>query len=129
MKPIRIAQEGMGPTEGYSREEEKFDRRTDKENRLLMKYLKKQAKKTGKSESELLLETLQNMEGFEGFKEKRKMLGGLAGMAGLGLASQVIPAVARMRKRRPGGFTPQGASTHQTNLIERLFPGLFGLDG
>ena len=45
MKPIRIAQEGMGPTEGYSREEEKFDRRTDKENRLLMKYLKKQAKK------------------------------------------------------------------------------------
>ena len=82
MKPIRKAQEGMGPTEGYSRKEEKFDRRTDRENRLLMKFLKKQARKTGKSESELLLETLQNMEGFENFKERRKMLGGLAGGGG-----------------------------------------------
>ena len=126
MKPIRKAQEGMGPTEGYSRKEEKFDRRTDKENRLLMKFLKKQARKTGKSESELLLETLQNMEGFENFKERRKMLGGLAGMAGLGLAGQVIPAVARMRSRTPGGFIPEN---QQTNLLERLFPGLFGLDG
>ena len=126
MKPIRKAQEGMGPTEGYSREEEKFDRRTDRENRLLMKFLKKQARKTGKSESELLLETLQNMEGFENFKERRKMLGGLAGMAGLGLASQIIPAVSRMRKRTPGGFIPEN---QQTNLLERLLPGLFGLDG
>ena len=126
MKPIRKAQEGMGPTEGYSRKEERFDRRTDRENRLLMKYLKKQARKTGKSEAELLLETLQNMEGFQNFKDRRKMLGGLAGMAGLGLAGQIIPAVARMRSRTPGGFIPEN---QQTNLLERLFPGLFGLDG
>jgi hypothetical protein len=126
MKPIRKAQEGMGPTEGYSRKEEKFDRRTDRENRLLMKYLKKQARKTGKSEAELLLETLQNMEGFQNFKDRRKMLGGLAGMAGLGLVGQIIPAVARMRSRTPGGFIPEN---QQTNLLERLFPGLFGLDG
>ena len=126
MKPIRKAQEGMGPTEGYSRKEERFDRRTDKENRLLMKYLKKQARKTGKSEAELLLETLQNMEGFQNFKDRRKMLGGLAGMAGLGLVGQIIPAVARMRSRTPGGFIPEN---QQTNLLERLFPGLFGLDG
>ena len=126
MKPIRKAQEGMGPTEGYSRKEERFDRRTDKENRLLMKYLKKQARKTVKSEAELLLETLQNMEGFQNFKDRRKMLGGLAGMAGLGLVGQIIPAVARMRSRTPGGFIPEN---QQTNLLERLFPGLFGLDG
>jgi hypothetical protein len=136
MRPIRKAQEGMGPTEGNPpltnkqiRENERFQRRADKNNRLLMKYLKKQTRKGGPEGVEGLLQVLQDPEGFEDFKERRKMIGGAAGMAGLGLLGQLIPAISRMRRRLPGGFTPQGAQTQQTNLLERLFPGLFGIDG
>jgi hypothetical protein len=139
MRPIRKAQEGMGPAgngDGYDyepsltnkeiRENERFQRKAEKEDRLLKKYLKKQGKKTDSPEIDILLKTLQDPQAFEDFKNRRKMVGGLAGMAGLGVLGQLIPAISRMRGRLPGRFTPQGASTHQTNLIERLFPGLFG---
>jgi hypothetical protein len=111
------------------RENERFQRRANKENRLLNKYLEKQERRGGPEGVEGLLQTLQNPEGFEDFKERRKMLKQLALMGGTALAGSLIPAISRMRKRLPGGFTPQGASTHQTNIWERLFPGLFGTDG
>lgn len=128
MRVLR-AQDGVGPTGKEVRENERFQRRSDRENRQLMKFLKKQGRRTGMSETEALLETLNNPQQFEDFQERRKMLKGLAGMAGLGILGQAIPAVSRMRRRIPGGFTPQGAQTQQTNILERLFPGLFGIDG
>jgi len=125
---ILRANNGVGPTGKQFRENERLQRQLDKQERLLQKFARKQARKTGMSETEALLETLNDPQEFEDFKERRKMLQGLAGMAGLGLASQVIPAVSRMRSRLPGRFTPQGAPAKQTNLLERLFPGLFGID-
>ena len=126
---ILRAENGVGPTGKEIREDERFQRRSDRENRKLMKFLKKQGRRTGMSETEALLETLNDPQQFEDFKERRKMLQGLAGMAGLGVLGAAVPAVSRMRKRIPGGFTPVGAQTHQTNFLERLFPGLFGIDG
>ena len=126
---ILRAQNGVGLTGKEIRENERFQRKAEKEQRLLEKFAERQARRTGMSETEALLEALQDPEQFEGFKERRQILGGLAGMAGLGLLGAAIPAVSRMRKRIPGGFTPAGASTHQTNILERLFPGLFGIDG
>ena len=111
------------------RENERFQKRANKENRLLNKYLEKQERRGGPEGVEGLLQTLQNPEGFEDFKERRKMLKQLALMGGTALAGSLIPAISRARKRLPGGFTPQGASTHQTNIWERLFPGLFNIDG
>ncbi len=126
---ILRAQNGVGPTGKEDRENERFQRRTEKERRLLEKFAGKQARRTGMSETEALLEALNDPEQFEAFKERRQILKGLAGMAGLGVLGAAIPAVSRRRGRIPGGFTPVGAQTHQTNFLERLFPGLFGIDG
>ena len=126
---ILRAQNGVGPTGKEIRENERFQRQLDKQERLLEKFAKRQARKTGMSETEALLEALNDPEEFEGIKERRQILGGLAGMAGLGLLGAAVPAVSRMRRRLPGGFTPVGAQTQQTNILERLFPGLFGIDG
>ena len=128
MRTLR-AQNGVGPTGKEVRENERFQRKAEKEQRLLEKFAKKQSRRTGMSETEALLEALNNPEQFEAFKERRQILGGLAGMAGLGILGAAIPAVSRMRRRVPGGFTPVGAQTQQTNILERLFPGLFGIDG
>jgi len=157
MRVLR-AQSGVGPTGKEVRENERLQRKVEKEQRLLEKFAKRQARRTGMSETEVLLEVLNdpeqfgipavqeeveeyfgkepskgvitgNPEQFEAFKERRQILGGLAGMAGLGLLGAAIPAVSRMRRRLPGGFTPVGAQTQQTNILERLFPGLFGIDG
>lgn len=128
MRALR-ADNGVGPTGKEIRADERFQRKLDKQNRQLMKFLKKQGRRTGRSETDLLLDTLSNPEQFEDFQERRKMLQGLVGMAGLGILGQAIPAVSRMRSRLPGRFTPQGAPAKQTNLLERLFPGLFGIDG
>ena len=126
---ILRADNGVGPTGKQVREDERFQRKLDKEQRLLEKFAGKQARRTGMSETEALLEALNNPEQFEAFKERRQILKGLAGMAGLGVLGAAVPAVSRMRRRIPGGYTPQGAQTHQTNFLERLFPGLFGIDG
>ena len=128
MRTLR-AQNGVGPTGKEIRENERFQRKAEKEQRLLEKFAKKQARRTGMSQTEALLEALNNPEQFEAFKERRQILGGLAGMAGLGILGAAVPAVSRMRRRVPGGFTPVGAQTQQTNILERLFPGLFGIDG
>ena len=128
MRTLR-AQNGVGPTGKEIRENERFQRKTEKEQRLLEKFVERKAKRTGMSETEALLEALNNPEQFEAFKERRQILKGLAGMAGLGILGAAIPAVSRMRRRVPGGFTPVGAQTQQTNILERLFPGLFGIDG
>ena len=128
MRTLR-AQNGVGPTGKEIRENERFQRKTEKEQRLLEKFVERKARRTGMSETEALLEALNNPEQFEAFKERRQILGGLAGMAGLGILGAAVPAVSRMRRRIPGGYTPVGAQTQQTNILERLFPGLFGIDG
>ena len=118
MRTLR-AQNGVGPTGKEIRENERFQRKTEKEQRLLEKFVERKAKRTGMSETEALLEALNNPEEFEGFKERRQILGGLAGMAGLGILGAAIPAVSRMRRRVPGGFTPVGAQTQQTNILDQ----------
>ena len=73
---ILRAQDGVGPTGKEVRENERFQRKAEKEQRLLEKFAKKQSRRTGMSETEALLEALNNPEQFEAFKAscKRKRL-------------------------------------------------------
>ena len=71
---ILRADNGVGPTGKEVREDERFQRKLDKEQRLLGKFAGKQARRTGMSETEALLEALNNPEQFEAFKERRQIL-------------------------------------------------------
>jgi len=103
MRSVKKYNEGGGLSNKEFRQNERFQRKSEKEKKLIRDFAKGDPKK--------LMAALEGSEEYMKFLERRGVAKGLGAMAGLAALSQVIPAAVKLNRRQS---TELGGRRNQT---------------